>query len=579
MIEFIRGKKVEFTASLFLLISLAHTPVKVFPHIFDKNAAPQFQVLMGIALAMGLYITFRANRFRVAPLVSRGLIALVLIEIFSAFTSGNIASAFTGDTGRYAGVISTLSLIVVGIYHSQFGVEEYKKLIRLYVATSFLVACIGILQYFSVIELPGDAGVTSTFGNQDFYAAFIGISFPLYLYLGIEASTKVRSALLMGAGISIYSLVLATPLQSYVDIAITLIGALIYMYRKRIPRREFKVNSRTFVGTLAIIIWAEFIFLVPFLGSWIPVLGNDTQVKIRANFWLAGIREFFSHPLFGVGPDQYGSYYEKYRTLGDVRAFEKILSNDAHSASVQTLATVGIFGTLAFIFLIALVVRSLIIQWDQKTTPRVILFTLGLFFFVYLTNSFISPMTFPSKYIFWGLAGWLIGRTYLNPTIDSVSLKIPMGVFVLVLTLFASGFAMAQYKYSHAFERFAHDQKAKGSYEFSPFIPCFMYFEGEFHILQNNSLEEISQLARKQVESNPRCVSAHIILAQVYKGTGDLPRLQTHIQELLDIAPTRVEVLRMALEYAQQVGDTNLFNQLEKKLAQIGYVYVPGKTS
>ena len=120
------------------------------------------------------------------------------------------------------------------------------------------------------------------------------------------------------------------------------------------------------MGTFALIIWAEFIFLVPFLGSWIPVLGNDIQVKIRSNFWLAGVRQFFDFPILGVGPDQYGSYYEKYRTLEDARAYEKILSNDAHSASVQTLATLGIVGTLAILILVAILVRSLMIQWDSK---------------------------------------------------------------------------------------------------------------------------------------------------------------------------------------------------------------------
>jgi O-antigen ligase len=580
MLEIIqRNRKLLGTGALFAALALAHLPVQVFPHIFDKNAAPQFITLLVVASAMGLFVLWKSDRFTTHRYVRNLLWALLVVLISSALLSANIVSSFTGDTGRYAGVVSLLALVIIAVYHSQFNADEIYKLITLYVSVSFVVVLVGLAQHFNVIELPGDAGLTSTLGNQDFYAAFIGISMPLYFFLSLKASRRKKAILLAAVLISFYSLVLSTPLQSYVDIAFTLIGVLIYLLRKRIPRRNLTLNTRTFLATFGLIIWAEFIFLVPFLGSWIPVLGNDIQVKIRSNFWLAGTRQFFSHPLLGVGPDQYGNYYENFRTVNDAKLYERILSNDAHSASVQTLATLGIVGILVLLLFVALLARSFFIAWDRNPEARAWLFAIAIFFFVYMTNSFVSPITKPTKYLLWALAGWVVGKAYRRHRDEGgVSLRAPIAAFLVFVISVGSLFGIAQWKYSTAFEKYAKSRNTAHSYTFNPFIPCVMYFEGQFHIVERNKVETILDLARKQIQANPRCVSAHMILAQYHSGTGDMVALGRQLEQLLNIAPLRVEVLKMGLEYASKVGDVDLYNRLQARFTKLGLIYVPGKT-
>jgi O-antigen ligase len=575
-----RNRKVFATGALLAALALAHLPLRVFPHIFDKNAAPQFVSLLAVASVMGVFILWKSEYFTTHRYVRNLLWALLVVLISSALLSANIVSSLTGDTGRYAGVVSLLALVIIAVYHSQFDADEIYKLITLYVSVAFVVVLVGLAQHFNLIELPGDAGLTSTLGNQDFYAAFIGISMPLYFFLSLKASRRKKVVLLTGVLISFYSLVLATPLQSYVDIAFTLFGVAIYLLRKRIPRRNLTLNARTFLATFGLIIWAEFIFLVPFLGSWIPVLGNDIQVKIRSNFWLAGTRQFFSHPLLGVGPDQYGNYYENFRTVNDAKLYERILSNDAHSASVQTLATLGIAGTLVLLLFVALLARSFFIAWDRNPEARAWLFAIAIFFFVYMTNSFISPITKPTKYLLWALAGWVVGKAY-NRTRDEdgVSLRAPIAAFLVLVISVGSLFSVAQWKYSTAFEKYAQSRNTAHSYTFNPFIPCVMYFEGQFHIVERNKLETVLDLARKQIQANPRCVSAHMILAQYYSGVGDMNALGRQLEQLLNIAPLRVEVLKMGLEYASKVGDVDLYNSLQSRFSKLGLIYVPGKTS
>lgn len=573
----LRNKRFLILGAIFAVISLVHTPVAIFPHLFDKNAAPQFITVLIVSILFGTFLLFRHRTLYVDRLVQGALYALIAFVVSSALLSGNIVTSFTGDTGRYAGVATLFALALVGIFHSRFNFEDLKRLIPIYLISVFLVVIVAILQHFSLVELPGDHGVVSTFGNQDFFAAYVGVSMPLFFFLSIGASRRKKALLAVAILISFYALVLSGPLQAYVDIAFTVLGIGIYLLRRYIPRKSWNLNVRTYLGVLAVVIWAEFIFLVPFLGSWIPVLGNDIQVKIRANFWLAGMRQFFNSPLLGVGPDQYGNHYEASRTLSDAKAYERILSNDAHASAVQTLATLGILGTLALLFLLALLIRSLLIQWDRNPEQRKYLFALGLYFFVYLTNSFVSPMAIPAKYLFWALGGWVIGQTYLQQSPRLRSIKIPVAILTATSVFILVNFSVAQWKYSTAFEKYAVNQKSSSDYRFNPFIPCFMYFEGKFHILENEKLEEIQTLAREQLGANPRCVSARIILAQIYQGTGDMDALGYQVSQLLEIAPYRTEVLRMGIEYANKVGDADLFNELQRRFSELGLVYVPGK--
>lgn len=529
---------------------------------------------------MASYLLVQSKKVYVDRKIKYGLYAVLLTVFGSALLSGNIISSFTGDTGRYAGAISLFCLLIVGIFHSQFSWESFRILLRYYLITVVGIALLGIAQHFEVLELPGDHGVTATFGNQDFFAAFLGVSAPLFFFLAIGASKRVQALLLGSYLLCIYAFYLSGPLQAYFDLAMTLVGIAIFALRKRIPRRKYALNSRTFVGTLGLIIWAEFIFLIPFLGSWIPVLGNDVQMKIRSNFWLAGTRGFFSHPLFGLGPDQYGNHYEQFRTDQDSRDYTQILSNDAHSASVQTLSTLGIAGTVAIIFLTAILIRAFLILWDSKPHMHKELFALALFIFVYLTNAFVSPMTFPSKYLLWAVAGFLIGQVYLynhgGETSSGVSLRIPVSL-ILVMTFFVgANFTVAQYKYATAFEKYAANQKVGVDYRFNPFLPCFMYFEGKFNMVKNLGIEKIEALARAQTDANPRCVSSRIILAQIYEGTGDSQRLKEQIYNLVAIAPSRQQVLTIGMKYANQAGDQELLSVLQRELSKRGLVYVPG---
>ena len=494
--------------------------------------------------------------------------------------SGNLLGSLVGDTGRYVGSMSAFALLVVSVFHSQFNFQAFISLLRYYIAAIEMVCLIAIAQHFDLIELPGDHGMTATLGNLDFFAAFIGTSLPLLFLVALYSTKRGKVVLSFLALLNIYALYLAGPLQGFLDIAFTVVGIAIFMGRKFIPLREWTLNARTFIGAFAVIIWAEFIFLMPFLGDKIPVLGNDVQGKIRSNFWLAGTRQFFDHPLFGVGPDQYGNNYEQYRTLEDIAKYTNILSNDAHSASVQTLATVGILGTIAFLFLLALVIRSLLILWDNQKLDRRAIFALGLYIFVYLTNSFVSPITLSHKYLFWAVCGFIVGQVYRLPARRSLvkaSQRLTPVALAAIFALFAGLFAQGQINYLRHIEKYAADNAAVIDYTPSPFLPCFMFFDAELLMAKNHGPEKALELADEELVNNPRCVAALIHKTEKLVNAGEVDELGPLVYKLYEIAPARNQTISLAMYYANRAGDTQLRLALEKQMKALGLVYIPGQ--
>lgn len=563
----------------FIFLAVVHFPDYFFPHVFDKNAPAQLLSLLLLASAFSILILLKPHRFRFRKVAVYGVLALIAAQTISTLLSGNIVGSLIGDAGRFVGSISVFALLIVSIFHTQFKFEAFLYLLKYYIVAIEIVVLIGIAQHFSLIELPGDHGLTSTLGNLDFFAAFVGTSLPLLLLLALESGKKIRIALAVAAIVNIYALRLAGPLQGYLDIAFTVLGASVLLVRRYIPRREISLNVRTFLGTFAVIIWAEFIFLMPFLGHFVPVLGNDVQVKIRSNFWLAGMRQFFDHPVIGVGPDQYGNYYEHYRTLEDIQKYPTILSNDAHSASVQTLATLGLFGTLAFIFLLALVIRSLLKIWDAGEINRKVLYIFGLYIFVYLTNSFVSPFTLTHKYLFWAICGFIVGQAYRLPTWKSqknLSMRLSALSAFALFTVVAAVFAHAQWNFMTTVENYAQKKGTKVEFTRTSVLPCFMYFDTKLIVQKSVSAESALQLAYEEIEAHPRCMAAQIEITKSVVNSGDLTNLRQLVYRLYELAPGRSETLSYGMFYANRAGDLVLKAELEQALKALGLVYVPG---
>ena len=582
------NKLVILAGVLDLFLTVILIPTSVFPYAFDKNTPVALIILSITAVIYGAIILYRRQHY-----VFSGKIIWVIWLTFAAlFTSALLSQDFigslTGDTGRFTGVISALCLIIVAIFHTGFSFQQFKRLLTLYVGVIAITQIIGILHYFKVFDLPGGEGMVSTFGNLDFYAAYLGTTFPLLVFLFLSARRNRRIFLTVVAIGSIYCIVLAGALQAYVDLAIAAFFIALFALRKLFPRKwlvflgDLSLNVKTFAVTLLIIIWAEVIFLMPFLGSSIPVLGSDDQVQIRGEFWLAGISQFGASPLFGVGPDQYGNHYEEFRTLDSAQSLQTVLANDAHSATVQTVATLGFVGTTLLTLLLAYLIRSLFIAVQKHPRRLRELLALALFFFIYFTNAAISPITLPHKYLFWAAAGFVIGLVYRNTNSpvkspkSKIALQTYIGASLIPIIFVASNFGFAQFRYLNWIEEFAsNDATRVVNAEYSRYIPCAMYYNTLAKVINNQGNEALESFSKNQLKGNFRCVDAQINLAKLSYNKGDIEAMRGYVYELIELAPSRREVLTLARVYATKAGDKHLMTKVENQSGKLGIFSIP----
>jgi O-antigen ligase len=579
---FAENRLVVATGFLNLLLTIALIPVGVFPHAFDKNATMQFLMLAIVAAIFGAIIIKRRNHFVFSGKVIWALWITFAALIASAIMSPDFIGSMTGDTGRFTGVISAFCLLIVGIFHAGFTLEQFKRLVWLYIGVVLVTQIIGVLHDLMIFDLPGEAGMVSTFGNLDFFSAYLGTTFPLFVYLLINSSRNRRILIGFIAAGSIYCLSQAGALQGFVDLGVMTVLIVLFFLIRFLPRRfidfisDLTLNAKTFAFSLFVIIWAEAIFLMPFIGKDIPVLGNDVQVQIRGEFWLAGISQFGSSPLFGIGPDHYGNYYETFRTLDSAQNLQTVLANDAHSAPVQTLATLGFVGISAFVLLLAFLVRAAMIAIDKYPTKRKEIAAIALFLFVYFTNAAVSPITLANKYLFWAAAGFIVGLAYRTESTPKKSLQAFVGVTVAATLFIAGNFAFAQVRYLNWIEEFASNNASKViAVEYSNYIPCAMYYDSLAKIINNQGNEALEKFSRAQLAGNERCVNAQINMAKLSYNKGDITGMRQYVYALTEMAPSREEVLMIARAYATKADDKVLLKKVDTQSAKLGIISIP----
>jgi O-antigen ligase len=550
------------------LIAISHIPSRIQKGIFDRNAAPQFIVLLVMGAFACLILGFR-KRIELPLFVAASLGLLLLSATISLLKSDSLIASAIGDTGRYAGFASLLALTALAILGSQLSESSIKDF---FLGLSFgvvLVTILGFLQEVGITQLPTGGGVGSTLGNLDFLSAWIGTT-TIILYLALGKNLWRRWIISAYLVISIFVLYHIDAKQGFLDFIIiaNFLGG--YQVYVRSPLPKFAPRVWKTFATFLLLLWSELIFLVPMARIQIPGIHDDPSVSIRADFWFSAAQMFLHNIFFGVGPDNYGNYYEKFRSLSSVKNTEFVLANDAHSSMLQTFATLGIISTLAFLVLILYAIYSGIDLYESSKDKQYLLLILGLF--VFYTNSLISPITLPNKAIFWAIAGYLVGqKTILERNAGGrvISLKsyaptALVGITLLtVLTLFAPSFATIN---KHIV---ASNAGKKVDYEVSRNLPCIIYASAQLHLVEK-SRGDVGKAADEILWAHPRCLDALSYKANELLAQKKYPEARKYIYKLLDVAPGRQSVVRLAAIYAMGNNDEELKETLTSQGLKLG---------
>jgi hypothetical protein len=195
-----------------------------------------------------------------------------------------------------------------------------------------------------------------------------------------------------------------------------------------------------------------------------------------------------------------------------------------------------------------------------------------LTFFIFYTNSLISPMTLPNKAIFWVIGGYLLGaqanlrvgktitvkRIYLAPFSATTGVVLLTALFLFLPSLVKFDSALA-----------ANHQGKAVKYSASDSLPCTVYAGAQLQLVAR-SAGDVEEAALKIVRNYPRCLDALSYLASKYMAEKNYPLAQPFIYQLLDVAPGRNSVVRMAAIYAMATNDEALKNVLTSQGLKLG---------
>jgi tetratricopeptide (TPR) repeat protein len=386
----------------------------------DPFNAPKFWVLLiGAAWLFGYLISYlRDNKNNVQGIIKKSIVLVIIFISFSTISmvmSKNNFVALLGDNMRKNGYLTYLSLSIIFLV-TVFYVRN-NNLVKLY---KFMLLSALAVGGYGLLQMTGNDFINwsssgmalfSTMGNSNFAGSLMAI---------------LATITLGGSYIYRKSVVLSSiSIITFVILVITIFptnarqGLLLLFFGISYLIVVIIYNFNRIIGRIAI--------LISFAGLLASILGMlqigplsnllyKGSVSVRGFYWRAGMEMFQNNILFGVGLDNYGSFFKQYREAGyPLKYGYSLTSTNAHNVFIQQFATGGIFVGISYILI------TLFVFWSGVKSLRKFKgedrAKLAVFFIAWLAfqgQSIISIDNIGISIWGWVLAGVIIGLSLEN---------------------------------------------------------------------------------------------------------------------------------------------------------------------
>ena len=376
----------------------------------DPFNAPKFWVLLlGAAWLSGYLISIPTSYQVTQNQVLKRSIFYTLIFVFlsmvALFTSRNQQIALFGDNMRKNGFLTYLALTVFFLVTTTYLTKNnLHQLFKFMLLSAYVVGGYAILQITGNDFIPWSASgmaIFSTFGNSNFAGSAMAIL--AIITLG-GAYVYRKTTWLMVASITAFVILSITifPTNARQGLLLLLFGVgaltvvLIYNANRLLGRISITLSA---IGFLAAILGMLQI------GPLERFLYKDS-VSVRGYYWRAGINMFQDNFWFGVGLDNYGSFFKQYREVGyPLKYGYSLTSTNAHNVFIQHFATGGLFVGISYLLLTIFIFwRGLKSMKHFKGDER---FLRSVFFIAWLAFQGQSLISIDNIGI--SIWGWVIG--------------------------------------------------------------------------------------------------------------------------------------------------------------------------
>lgn len=388
------------------------------PLLFDKSNLYSyaffktflFSIFVEISFASYLVLQFRDQRYRCTfknPIIRvHGVFLATLILV--TFTGVDWMRSLWSTPMWMTGVVTYIHLflwlvILTSVFRRW---EEWRQFLWASLSVCVFVILYGLGQRLHLEGFGAEdfgSRMASTLGNPNYLSTYVllNLFFTLLLFFK-EKVIFLKSLLpffclfllfgLVSTGGRAWIVVLA--LSSSIFFFITIF----YYQSSRLRLIYFSILVLLMSGGIGIFLWLN----TPYGQNWVQTtLPTSTHRMVLSLFvdqgrqalWRIGWMGFLDHPLFGWGPNNFQYVFTQYvHPLHQEALFSHQWYSQAHNQIVDTMATMGVVGTVTYIS-IWIVVWWLIgrnIYSSRDLKERVFFTIIALFFFVYFVNNLFS---------------------------------------------------------------------------------------------------------------------------------------------------------------------------------------------
>ncbi|MFH0774989.1 MAG: O-antigen ligase family protein, partial [bacterium] len=342
------------------------------------------------------------------------VLAFLAITILSTLFSVSPWVSFLGTYRRFEGLTTFLCYII--LFYSIINFTSPNRVMRFFkviVVVGVISALYGIYQWLGGEAGKWQAGIIpiSTFGNQNFLAAYLVMAIPLSLVLYLVEDKKKKSKPNIFWAVSFLTLTLALLLTKtrggWVGFGLSLPIFFLLAGKQVLQKKEVKVGG--LIVLIAFIILCLNPSTSPINRLMATFEKKEKGVAIggtaleRLYLWQAGIRTTLAYPLFGCGIEAMRLAYPKYEPKElEVVGGHNVKADRSHNETIDMGVTRGITGLIIYFWLwFAIGVMILKIRKKDKLMAG----GLGAGFLAYfLQNQFnFSMVSYTTT--FWTLLG------------------------------------------------------------------------------------------------------------------------------------------------------------------------------
>ena len=392
-----------------VVISLLITPFS-----YDPLNVSKFTVLIIVGFSIySLILTneemLKDNRYKLILFASSTFSTLGLISILA--TQLNLLQQIFGATGRNTGFLTYLALN--GIFLGAAFISD-KKLIERIVKFLFISGIIsltyGLIQVFNLDPLNWTnsfSPVIGFLGNPNFQSSFMAITATsvFSMILNNSAKLKWRIAFSIYIALALFSIYKSNSQQGFLVFGMGILVVSIFWIKSNF-------QSKTLISTFLLfttgVVFATALDILQ-KAPWTSVFYKES-VSNRGDLWRAGWRMTLDHPVFGVGFDNYGDLYRRYRDTAAISARGvDTISNTAHNVFLDISTSGGFPLLFAYLVIIGITLRAAIKLFMRTKTFDAPLVGIVGAWFAYMAQSFISINQIGLAVWGWVLSGSVIG--------------------------------------------------------------------------------------------------------------------------------------------------------------------------